>query len=131
MSLDKDQVQHIAMLARLRLADEEFAETVDKLSRIVDFLDMKPDAEHIKNAVEFASVDNLRKMEKENYFWRSGSRVQAKDVNDPNTTPVANDSFADAQAITAPVTISGYVNAAGAGEDGRIRSAAGIGPLLA
>ena len=39
MSLDKDQVQHIAMLARLRLADDEFTETVDKLSRIVDFVD--------------------------------------------------------------------------------------------
>ncbi len=39
MSLDKEQVQHIAMLARLQLADEEFAETVDKLSRIVDFVD--------------------------------------------------------------------------------------------
>ena len=39
MSLDKDQVQHIAMLARLHLADDEFGETVDKLSRIVDFVD--------------------------------------------------------------------------------------------
>ncbi len=39
VSLDKDQVTHIAMLARLRLADDEFAETVDKLSRIVDFVD--------------------------------------------------------------------------------------------
>ena len=39
MSLDKDQVQHIAKLARLRLADDEFGETVDKLSRIVDFVD--------------------------------------------------------------------------------------------
>ena len=39
MSLDKDQVQHIAMLARLRLADDEFAETQEKLSRIVDFVD--------------------------------------------------------------------------------------------
>jgi aspartyl-tRNA(Asn)/glutamyl-tRNA(Gln) amidotransferase subunit C len=39
VSLDKDQVHHIAMLARLKLADEEFAETVDKLSRIVDFVD--------------------------------------------------------------------------------------------
>ncbi|MDJ0701110.1 MAG: Asp-tRNA(Asn)/Glu-tRNA(Gln) amidotransferase subunit GatC [Woeseiaceae bacterium] len=39
MSLDKDQVHHIATLARLRLADDEFAETVDKLSRIVDFVD--------------------------------------------------------------------------------------------
>ena len=26
MSLDKDQVQHIAMLARLKLADDEFAD---------------------------------------------------------------------------------------------------------
>ncbi|NNC78204.1 MAG: Asp-tRNA(Asn)/Glu-tRNA(Gln) amidotransferase subunit GatC [Woeseiaceae bacterium] len=44
MSLDKDQVQHIAMLARLRLADDEFAETVDKLSRIVDFVDQLQEA---------------------------------------------------------------------------------------
>ncbi len=27
------------MLARLRLADDEFSQTVDKLSRIVDFVD--------------------------------------------------------------------------------------------
>ncbi len=45
MSLDKDQVQHIAMLARLRLADDEFDETVDKLSRIVDFVDQLSQAE--------------------------------------------------------------------------------------
>ncbi len=38
VSLDKDQVQHIAMLARLKLDDNEFGETVDKLSRIVDFV---------------------------------------------------------------------------------------------
>ena len=37
--MDKDQVQHIAMLARLRVADEEIADTVDKLSRIVEFVD--------------------------------------------------------------------------------------------
>lgn len=39
VSLDNDQVQHIAMLARLRLGDDELAETVEKLSRIVDFVD--------------------------------------------------------------------------------------------
>jgi aspartyl-tRNA(Asn)/glutamyl-tRNA(Gln) amidotransferase subunit C len=38
VSLDKDQVQHIATLARLRVANDELAETVDKLSRIVDFV---------------------------------------------------------------------------------------------
>ncbi len=45
MSLDKDQVQHIAMLARLKLDDEAFDETVDKLSRIVDFVDQLSQAE--------------------------------------------------------------------------------------
>jgi len=45
VSLDKDQVQHIAMLARLKLADDEFAETVDKLSRIVDFMDQLSQAD--------------------------------------------------------------------------------------
>lgn len=39
VSLDTDQVRHIALLARLELADEDFADTVDKLSRIVDFVD--------------------------------------------------------------------------------------------
>ncbi len=39
MSLSKDQVQHIAMLARLKLSEDEYAESVEKLSRIVDFVD--------------------------------------------------------------------------------------------
>ena len=45
MSLDKEQVQQIAVLARLRLTDEEFAETVEKLSRIVDFVDQLSQAD--------------------------------------------------------------------------------------
>jgi aspartyl-tRNA(Asn)/glutamyl-tRNA(Gln) amidotransferase subunit C len=45
VSLDKDQVQHIAKLARLRLADDEFGETVEKLSRIVDFVDQLSQAD--------------------------------------------------------------------------------------
>ena len=45
VSLDKDQVQHIAMLARLRLTDDEFGETVVKLSRIVDFVDQLAQAD--------------------------------------------------------------------------------------
>lgn len=45
MSLDKQQVQQIAVLARLKLADDEIAETVDKLSRIVDFVDQLSQAD--------------------------------------------------------------------------------------
>ncbi len=39
MSLDKKTVQHIAMLARLKLTDAEYAESVKKLSKIVEFVD--------------------------------------------------------------------------------------------
>ena len=59
-----------------------------QMGRIVEFLGMQPDAEMLADTVEFASVENLRKKEQENYFWRSGSRVQARDVNDPNTFKV-------------------------------------------
>jgi alcohol sulfotransferase len=48
----------------------------------------QPNDAFLADTVEFASVENLRKKEQENYFWRSGSRVQAKDVNDPNTFKV-------------------------------------------
>lgn len=39
MSLTRDQVQHIALLARLELEEGEFDDVVDKLSRIVEFVD--------------------------------------------------------------------------------------------
>lgn len=45
MSLDKDQVQQIATLARLELKPEEHAELVEKLSRIVDFVDHLSEAD--------------------------------------------------------------------------------------
>jgi aspartyl-tRNA(Asn)/glutamyl-tRNA(Gln) amidotransferase subunit C len=45
VSLDKEQVQHIAMLARLKLTDDEYAESVEKLSKIVDFVDQLSQAD--------------------------------------------------------------------------------------
>jgi aspartyl-tRNA(Asn)/glutamyl-tRNA(Gln) amidotransferase subunit C len=45
VSLDKDQVQHIAVLARLKLADQDFDQTVEKLSKIVDFVDQLSQAD--------------------------------------------------------------------------------------
>ena len=66
----------------LRAAPEQ------EMARIVAFLDLDAIPEYLADTAEFASVENLRKKEQENYFWRSGSRVQAKDVNDPNTYKV-------------------------------------------
>jgi hypothetical protein len=75
-----------------------------QMARIVGFLGLEVNEEYLKDTAEFASVENLRKKEQENYFWRSGSRVQAKDVNDPNTFKVRKakvggyrDYFDDAQ----------------------------------
>ena len=45
MSLDKDQVQQIAMLARLELGEDEYAESVEKLSKIVNFVDHLAEAD--------------------------------------------------------------------------------------
>ena len=45
MSLDKDQVQQIATLARLKLSEDEYAESVKKLSKIVDFVDQLSQAD--------------------------------------------------------------------------------------
>ena len=53
MSLDKDQVQHIAVLSRLKITDQEFDETVEKLSRIVDFVDQLSQA-NTENVVPMA-----------------------------------------------------------------------------
>ena len=39
MSLSKEQVQHIAMLARLHLDEKDMDDVVAKLSSIVDFVD--------------------------------------------------------------------------------------------
>ena len=59
-----------------------------EMARVVAFLGLEPNDAFLADMAEFASVENLRKKEQENYFWRSGSRVQAKDVNDPNTYKV-------------------------------------------
>ena len=59
-----------------------------EMAKIVTFLGLDANPDYLRDTAEFASVENLRKKEQENYFWRSGSRVQAKDVNDPNTFKV-------------------------------------------
>jgi aspartyl-tRNA(Asn)/glutamyl-tRNA(Gln) amidotransferase subunit C len=71
VSLDKDQVQHIAVLARLKLADDEFVETVDKLSRIVDFVDQ----------LSQADTDDVVPMA---HPLHETQRLRADEVTEPN-----------------------------------------------
>ena len=71
MSLDKDQVQHIAVLSRLKISDQEFDQTVDKLSRIVAFVDQLSQAD-TKDVVPMAHPLN------------ESQRLRADVVTEPN-----------------------------------------------
>lgn len=83
-ALELPKIQHLLVVRYedLRLNPEQ------EMAKIVTFLGLEANADFLRDTAEFASVENLRKKEQENYFWRSGSRVQAKDVNDPNTFKV-------------------------------------------
>jgi aspartyl-tRNA(Asn)/glutamyl-tRNA(Gln) amidotransferase subunit C len=76
VSLTKDQVQHIATLARLKLDDAEFDDIVDKLSRIVDFVDQ----------LQAAPTDDVLPMA---HPLNMSQRLRADEVTEPN----ARDEF--------------------------------------
>lgn len=59
-----------------------------ELARLMEFLGASVDPAIIAEAVEFASVENLRKMEADNHFWRSGSRIQPRDASNPDSYKV-------------------------------------------
>ena len=84
MSLNKDQVQHIAMLARLKLADDEFAEAVQKLSRIVAFVDQLSQADtdevtpmaHPLNASQRLRADSVTESDDREHIQQNAAAVQ-------------------------------------------------------
>jgi hypothetical protein len=73
---------HVVRYEDLRSQPERY------LGRLVAFLGETVDDTIVRDAVEFASVERMRQMESQNYFWRSGSRVQAKDPANPNSYKV-------------------------------------------
>jgi hypothetical protein len=64
------------------------ADTAGTLAQILAFIGTPGTADEIAEAVRFASVENMRKMERKRVFWRSGSRMTVKDVNNPNAFKV-------------------------------------------
>jgi aspartyl-tRNA(Asn)/glutamyl-tRNA(Gln) amidotransferase subunit C len=83
VSLDKDQVQHIASLARLNLTDEEYAESVEKLSKIVDFVDQLSQADtegvvpmaHPLDAVQRLRPDVVTETDERDRFQQNAPSV--------------------------------------------------------
>lgn len=84
VSLNKDQVQHIATLARLELAESETAEFVEKLSAIVDFVDqlqavptndVTPMA-HPLHQVQRLRPDEVTEANQRDYFQQNALAVE-------------------------------------------------------
>jgi hypothetical protein len=64
------------------------ADTEAQLKRIVDFIGTPGSVDQIKEAVSFASYENMKKMEQKRVFWLSGSRMVPKDRTNPNSYKV-------------------------------------------
>jgi aspartyl-tRNA(Asn)/glutamyl-tRNA(Gln) amidotransferase subunit C len=83
VSLSKDQVQHIATLARLKLTEDEYAESVEKLSKIVDFVDQLSQADtsevvpmaHPLDAVQRLRPDRVTETDQRDRFQENAAAV--------------------------------------------------------
>jgi hypothetical protein len=64
------------------------ADTAQALERIVNFIGTPGSEAEIREAENFASVENMRQMEEKKTFWLSGSRMVAKDRKNPNSYKV-------------------------------------------
>lgn len=64
------------------------ADTVGELRRIAAFMGAPADDAVLRGAVEYASVDNMRKLETQRKFWLSGGRMTPRDHDDPNSYKV-------------------------------------------
>jgi len=83
VSLSKDQVKHIAMLARLELSEDEYAESVKKLSSIVDFVDQLSQADtrdvvpmaHPLDTAQRLRPDVVIETDQRDYFQQNAAAV--------------------------------------------------------
>jgi hypothetical protein len=61
----------------------------ETLRRVMEFIgDSSADASAIDSAVEYSSVENMRKLEEKNVFWLAGGRMKPGKKGDPDTYKV-------------------------------------------
>jgi hypothetical protein len=64
------------------------ADTAGQLARILAFIGAPADEAAVRGAVEYASIENMRKLETQRTFWLSGNRMTPGDRDDPNSYKV-------------------------------------------
>jgi hypothetical protein len=63
-------------------------ETATTLGRVLTFVNEKASPEELAQCVEFASVENMRAMEKGTYFQGVGDRMKPRDASNPDSYKV-------------------------------------------
>lgn len=79
---DKVKSIHVARYETLR------RDTANTLGGVLRFMNEAPTAEELAQCVEFASIENMRKMEKDTFFQGVGDRMTPGDVNNPDSYKV-------------------------------------------
>jgi hypothetical protein len=87
LNLWAKEVPNIDDFFLLRYEDLK-AEPVATLTRLVAFMGAPANDTQIRDAVEFSSYENMKKMEAKRTFWMSGGRMQPKDRSNPNSYKV-------------------------------------------
>lgn len=84
-SRESDRVENLLII---RYEDMR-ADPAAVLSRVMEFMNDAPaKREAIDEAVEYASVENMRKLEEKSTFWLAGSRMRPGKKGDPNSYKV-------------------------------------------
>lgn len=104
LNLWASEAERVQELLIVRYEDMR-ADPEAALRRVMAFVDGEPPKEEaITGAVEYASVENMRKLEERNVFWLAGGRMKPGKKGDPNSYKVRRakvggyrDYFDDAQ----------------------------------
>ncbi len=87
MNLWAAEAGRIAELHLLRYEDMR-SDTGAELACLLDFLGTPGPPERIREAVDYASIENMRKLEERRVFWLSGARMAPKDRANPDSYKV-------------------------------------------
>ncbi|MEM7024160.1 MAG: sulfotransferase domain-containing protein, partial [Pseudomonadota bacterium] len=82
-----EELPHLSEHLVVRYEDMH-ADPATQLERLVRFVGLEPDPALIAEAVRFASVDNLRELERKSFFRSSGIRMMPKDRGNPDSYKV-------------------------------------------
>ena len=82
------EAEHVEDLLIVRYEDMR-SDTVAVLARVMEFINgTDANDEAVSKAVEYSSVENMRKLEEKNVFWLAGGRMKPGKKGDPNTYKV-------------------------------------------